>query len=78
MIPGFNDAPEEIRAVVQFLNELPGSLRYEILPYHRFGEPKYAELGLAYPLPGVEPPPAAQIDALNRIVAEVWRPRPAS
>ena len=78
VIPAFNDTPEEIRAVVEFLNELPGSLRYEILPYHHLGEPKYAELGLAYPLTGVEAPSPAQMDALNRIVAESWRPRPAS
>jgi pyruvate formate lyase activating enzyme len=77
VIPGFNDAPEAIRAVVDFLNELPGSLCYELLPYHRFGEPKYTELGLAYPLPGVEPPSAARMADLNRIVAEAWHPRRA-
>jgi len=70
VVPGFNDSPDEIRAICDFLAGLPGSLRYELLAYHRFGEPKYRKLGNEYPLPGVEPPPPERMDALRRIVEE--------
>ena len=33
----------------------------ELLPYHRFGEYKFAELGLEYPLRGMSTPSAAEI-----------------
>lgn len=70
VVPGFNDSPEEIRAICDFLRVLPGPLRYELLPYHRFGEPKYRKLGLEYPLPELEPPSAERMAALRRIVVE--------
>jgi len=70
VVPGFNDSPEQIRAICDFLCGLPGRLCYELLPYHHFGEPKYRKLGKAYPLPGVEPPPAERMAALRRIVED--------
>jgi pyruvate formate lyase activating enzyme len=70
VVPGFNDSPAEIRAICDFLRDLPGPPRYELLPYHRFGEPKYRKLGEAYPLPGLEPPSAERMAALRRIVAD--------
>jgi pyruvate formate lyase activating enzyme len=74
VVPGVNDSPEEIRAICGFLRELPGHVRYELLPYHRFGEPKYRKLGTPYPLPGVEPPAPERMAALRRIVeAELER-----
>lgn len=48
VIPGFNDTPEEIQAIVDFLKELP--VEYELLPYHRLGSQKYTNLGLGYPM----------------------------
>jgi pyruvate formate lyase activating enzyme len=70
VVPGFNDAPREIRAICEFLNGLVGEVRYELLPYHRFGEGKYRKLGMEYALPEVEPPGAEQMAALRRIVEE--------
>jgi len=70
VVPGFNDAPGEIRAICDFVAALPGTVRYEILPYHHFGESKYRKLGLTYPLPEVEPPSAEQMAVLQRIVDE--------
>lgn len=49
VIPGVNDNKEEIQAIHDFL--LPFSnVRYELLKYHRLGEPKYASLHREYPL----------------------------
>lgn len=51
VIPGFNDSPEEIQAIVDFLRDLP--VEYELLPYHRLGSQKYTSLGLEYPMADV-------------------------
>ncbi len=51
VIPGFNDTEEEIRAIVDFIPVQP-SIAYELLPYHRMGQPKYAYLGMEFPYEG--------------------------
>lgn len=47
VIPGFNDSEEDIKAIAEFLKEYK-NYRYELLPYHRFGEGKYEMLGRRY------------------------------
>jgi pyruvate formate lyase activating enzyme len=73
VIPTFNDSPAEIRAIADFLVGLPRPVRYELLPYHRFGEAKYRELGRDYPLPEVQPPSEEQMAELSRIAETVIR-----
>jgi pyruvate formate lyase activating enzyme len=70
IVPGFNDAPEAIRAICAFLEGLSGRVRYELLPYHRFGEPKYRKLGRVYPLAELEPPSAERMAELRQVVEE--------
>lgn len=48
VIPGFNDTPDDIQAIVDFLKDY--NVEYELLPYHRLGTQKYINLGLTYPL----------------------------
>ena len=69
VIPDFNDAPEDIMAIASFLDRLPGGrVEYELMPYHRFGESKYSQLGKLYPLQGLAPPQREQIEDLRRIL----------
>jgi pyruvate formate lyase activating enzyme len=49
VIPGFNDRVEDIRAIADHLRGRPG-VTYELLPYHRMGQPKYEYLGREYAL----------------------------
>lgn len=53
VIPGFNDSNEEIRAIANYVQDKP-NVHYEILPYHRLGQPKYEYLGREYSLDGVK------------------------
>ncbi len=53
---------------IYFVESLPGSCRYELLPYHGFGEPKYRQLGMEYPLRDLKPPTEEQMDRLRKIV----------
>jgi pyruvate formate lyase activating enzyme len=49
VIPGVNDSEEAISAVSEFVAAMPNT-RYELLRYHRLGEPKYESLHRVYPL----------------------------
>lgn len=48
VIPGFNDTPEDIQAIVDFLKD--DDVEYELLPYHRLGTQKYENTGVEYTL----------------------------
>ena len=51
VIPGFNDTEEDIKKIIAFLSSLPGDkVEYEVLEYHRMGQPKYENTGREYPL----------------------------
>lgn len=47
IIPGFNDNIEDIKKINQFIEGKPNT-KYELLPYHRLGTPKYENLGREY------------------------------
>lgn len=72
-IPGFNDTPEEIRAIAQFAEQLPSVKRIHLLPYHRLGQDKYDGLGRKYTLEGIAPPPAEKMQMLKKAAESVTR-----
>jgi len=69
VIPGINDSEDEIEAIVEFVNDAGGASAYELLPYHGFGEPKYAKLGRHYRLRDLNPPSNERMKGLQRIAA---------
>jgi pyruvate formate lyase activating enzyme len=71
VIPDFNDSVEDIRAIVAYLDTIPGSARYELLPYHRLGEPKYYRIGKLYRLSHIKPLEKDHLDVLNRVAGAV-------
>ena len=48
VIPGFNDTPEEIRAIAEFTKSLGTVKELHLLPYHRLGKDKYTGLDREY------------------------------
>jgi pyruvate formate lyase activating enzyme len=66
IIPGFNDSVEDIALIRDFLNRITPSAHHELLAYHRFGEPKYQQLGKRYELEGVEPPSQEKMALLRQ------------
>jgi pyruvate formate lyase activating enzyme len=67
IIPGFNDSPGDVGAIARLVNDLPGSPRHELLPYHGFGQPKYRRLGKEYPLCELEPPSEERMARLREL-----------
>lgn len=74
VVPGFNDTPADIAAMAEFLATVPTVQSYELLPYHRFGEAKYAQLGRSYPMNGTLAPTLEQMAELGGIAARVTQP----
>jgi pyruvate formate lyase activating enzyme len=70
LVPGLTDDPANVAGVADIVAGLGNVERVEVLGYHRLGVTKYAELGLRYPLDGVEPPTAAQLAAAAAPFAE--------
>ncbi len=60
IVPGITDDAKEQYALGRFLGTLKYIKAFDALPYHNLGEVKYQNLGLDYPLKGVEPLPKEQ------------------
>lgn len=67
VIPGVNDTKRDIRAIAEFVTDAGGASSYELLPYHRFGEPKYDKLGKHYRLSHLDPPTDARMAELRQV-----------
>lgn len=63
VIPGVNDDSANLDAMYAFLFPL-GLHRIDLLPYHRIGSGKYDRLGMPSRMESVEPPAAAQMQAI--------------
>jgi pyruvate formate lyase activating enzyme len=75
VIPGVNDAPEEILAIAGYVRELAGVWEdrrhdpaalpaLELLPFHRLAGNKYESLGLDYRVRDLQPPTREKMDEL--------------
>ena len=68
--------PELLTRLGAFLGTLSNVKALDVLPYHIMGVRKYEELGLDYPLKGVEPATRQQaIEAKKTILTAYWRVR---
>ncbi|MEU5943659.1 pyruvate formate-lyase-activating protein [Micromonospora sp. NPDC047548] len=56
LVPGLTDAVENVAGIADFAAGLATVQRVEVLPFHRLGAHKYAELGLTFPLADTAPP----------------------
>lgn len=59
LLKGLNDSEKDIQGVVEFLmpfKEYKNFKGVDLLPYHKFGVNKYCQLGMVYPLEGMEDP----------------------
>ncbi|GAA5416408.1 pyruvate formate-lyase-activating enzyme [Paraliobacillus ryukyuensis] len=71
LVPGGSDNDEYLQRLSDFIATLNNVEKIEVLPYHKLGVYKWENLGLAYPLEGVEPPTDDRVknaeDILNRV-----------
>ena len=74
VVPGSNDAVENIQAIAEFIKDLSSVKEYELLPYHNLGESKYKALGRKYELEEVNPPEDEFIRERVKIANKVLKP----
>lgn len=68
VIPGVNDSKEAIGAIAEFVRELPGTIKMELMPFHLMGRSKYRALGYGYEAAELEPPEDETIQELRRLL----------
>ena len=59
VVSGITDNEEQLTKLGEFIGSLKNVKALDVLPYHTMGVAKYKELGIDYPLKGVEPTTAA-------------------
>jgi len=73
IVPGITDGEEEQRALGRLMAGLSNVKALDVLPYHTMGESKYKEMGLAYPLAGVEALPAQKAAQARMNILAAYR-----
>ena len=68
LVPGGSDNDEQLKKLNEFIKTLKNVDRVEVLPYHTLGTFKWEELGIDYPLKGVEPPTKERIENANNLL----------
>ncbi len=68
LVPERNDRDEYLQALAAFIRELKTVERVEVLPYHTLGVFKWENLGIPYPLEGIDPPSPERVARAERIL----------
>jgi len=69
VIPHFNDSEEELEELCKLIITLKPSVeKISLLPYHKFGELKYAAMGKVYPWKGIPIISDEQIGEFKKLV----------
>jgi len=71
VVPGYTDAEKDITALAEFLAQLNGVKRIELLAYHTLGVHKWQLLDLDYDLQEVQPPQEDEMRRLQEIVRQI-------
>lgn len=70
LVPGITDNDEDLIELRQFIDTLKNVKKVEVLPYHTLGVYKYEQLGIDYPLKGVNPPTKERIENAENILCK--------
>ena len=71
LVPERNDKDEYLQALAAFIRELKTVERVEVLPYHTLGVFKWENLGIPYPLEGIDPPSPERVAHAKQILGIV-------
>lgn len=56
LVPGLTDTPDDIDGLAAFLSTLGTVERLDVLPFHKLGAAKYADMGIPFPLEHAQTP----------------------
>lgn len=67
VVPGYTDKDEDLEKLARFLKPYTVIEKIELLPYHTMGVEKYQQLGIDYPLQGIDALSAERLANAQRI-----------
>ncbi|MCM1246636.1 MAG: pyruvate formate-lyase-activating protein [Roseburia sp.] len=70
IVPGITDGEEQLRKFGGMLRSFSSLRELEVLPYHTMGEKKYTQLGISYPLAGVQALGQEDAERARKIILE--------
>lgn len=70
LVPGINDAPEDLRKIGDLLSCTKPGVKLELLAYHQLGQGKYNKLGMEYLMKGVASPTSDQVQVALGVLAQ--------
>ena len=70
IIEGYTDKPEDLRKLGEFIGKLKNLKALDVLPYHTMGVNKYKEMGISYPLEGMEALPMEKAVEAKKYILE--------
>ena len=73
VVPGITDGEDALTRLGEFIGTLGNVKALDVLPYHVMGVSKYKELGIPYPLKGVEPATKEQAAQAKQIILDAYR-----
>ncbi len=73
VVPGLTDAEEDIFHLAQFIKNLAGVQRIDLLPYHTLGVHKWELLNFKYELNHIPTPTAEEIEAIRNKIAQITK-----
>ena len=68
IVPNITDSEQSLMRTRAFIDSLQTVEKVEVLPYHTMGVVKYKNLGIEYPLAGVEAPDKQSIEKAKEIL----------
>ncbi|MDO9545716.1 MAG: glycyl-radical enzyme activating protein [Pelolinea sp.] len=74
IVPGINDSMDELSARMMLISELESVKQIDLLPYHRYGVGKYAQLGLDYQLEDLAEYSEEKIETIRSHIASYGIP----
>ncbi len=70
IVPGITDEPDCLRQLGRFIGRFSNLKALDVLPYHTMGISKYRELGITYPLEGLESLPKEKAVEARKFILE--------
>lgn len=72
LIPGWTDNPAHIRQMRKYLDGFDNIQKIEVMPFHKMGEYKWADLGMKYSLADTPSPSREDLENVRTILRD-WR-----
>ncbi len=71
LVPTITLNDEYLKRLREFIDTLSNVEKIEVLPYHTMGVVKYKQLGISYPLEGIEPPTKEEVIHAKEILGVI-------